>query len=113
LKIAPRWAIADAKNRLHSEWLAGGFPGRGGGSAVVENPVHLDIDLDDLPPKYRIVTVEVPDAGIESLAALRRQMAGPAPPAGQQCKARGQLSNAEQNRRTAYRYQQAPCRQTC
>jgi RES domain-containing protein len=35
--------------------------------AFLENLVHLEIDPEDLPSKYQILTVEVPDSGIERL----------------------------------------------
>jgi RES domain-containing protein len=36
--------------------------------ALLENLVHLEIDPEDLPSGYQILTVEVPDGRIESLA---------------------------------------------
>jgi RES domain-containing protein len=35
--------------------------------ALLENLVHLEIDPEDLPSGYQILTVEVPDGRIESL----------------------------------------------
>jgi RES domain-containing protein len=35
--------------------------------AFLENLVHLEIDPTDLPSRYQMLTVEVPDSGIEGL----------------------------------------------
>ena len=44
--------------------------------ALLENLVHLEIDPEDLPSGYQLLTVDVPDGRIESLGEFRTRSHG-------------------------------------